>query len=444
MKNKKFVYTVIILFIVIGITGAIAWNNRIVSVLTIDINPSIEISLDRNNKVKKVKALNKEAKLIIDNLENQKLGEAINRISENLIDKGFIDDMEVSILLYSNGKIKNNTVVDYLKKSFEMKNIHPEIITIKEITKEDEELAKKYNISPAKVVYLKSITKDNKNISIEKYKDKPIKELKETKDTGRYCEEGYTLEGDWCYKEISRTKTEIGKICPDKYNEYNGICYKSVGMQDGKNYKCEDNSTLENKKCIRIETYDAEGKCEQGEYRIGEGCQYKKYIGDAVEYCRITPEEDYLYNGRCLARKPTINGGCLGSDTVIDGYCYDLSPTSGYQSDWLCPNGELLSNPDGTLRDAEKKCYELVQTEPTSYSCNKGDKLVGTKCESRIVEDARKERVCPNGYTLIEDRMCIDLTKTADKIDGDVCNGDTTRLKNNVCITYEIVESKHN
>ena len=143
-----------------------------------------------------------------------------------------------------------------------------------------------------------------------------------------------------------------------------------------------------------------------------------------------------------MARKPTINGGCLGNDVVIDGYCYDTSPTSGYKSDWVCPDGSFITNPDGSLMNEDKKCYSETRSEPTFY-CNGKDILEGYFCKRKVEEPARKEIVCPTGYTLIENRMCIDLNKTKDKIDGDVCTGDNTRLKSNECIVYEIIEAKH-
>ena len=41
------------------------------------------------------------------------------------------------------------------------------IIVVKELSKEDKALAKKYNVSPAKISYIKEITSKNKKISID-------------------------------------------------------------------------------------------------------------------------------------------------------------------------------------------------------------------------------------------------------------------------------------
>ena len=66
MKKKIIISIIGCLILIIGIIGFIIWNNnRIVSTFTLDINPSIEINLDKNDKVKSVVALNEDAKGII-------------------------------------------------------------------------------------------------------------------------------------------------------------------------------------------------------------------------------------------------------------------------------------------------------------------------------------------------------------------------------------------
>ena len=61
MKKKIIIPVIVCLIIIIGITGFIIWNNRTVSTITMDINPSIEINLNRNDRVNSIVALNNEA-----------------------------------------------------------------------------------------------------------------------------------------------------------------------------------------------------------------------------------------------------------------------------------------------------------------------------------------------------------------------------------------------
>ena len=444
MKRKIIIPIVFCFIIIIAIVCFITLNNRIVSMITLDINPSIEINLDKNEKVVNVKALNDDAKKIISaDLKGNTLSDTFEILISNLIEEGYaVKDDDLDVILYVDGKISNKTVSEQIEYEFGKKEVHTEIVIIENVTKEDKELAEKYNVSPAKISYIKSIVQDNDNISIEDLVNDSVSELEETKATGKYCDDGYTLEGDWCLKEKGRVTAEEGEICPSGYSEYEGKCYEEKNSIEGSDYICNNDFTLVDNKCISESTYDAIGVCEKGDFADGY-CKIKEYYGDAKEYCRLTPSTDLLYNGRCLGRKPTINGKCLGNDKLIDGYCYDTSPSSGYKADWICPDGSFITNPDGSLMYEDKKCYHESKTNPTSYYCEGEGVLDGTKCKSKVVEKATKEKTCPNGYTAVDDgSRCLNFDKIKDKENGLVCNQENTRLKGNECIIYEKIEAK--
>lgn len=60
----------------------------------------------------------------------------------------------------------------------------------------------------------------------------------------------------------------------------------------------------------------------------------------------------------------------------------------------------------------------------------------------RIKKEHKK--VCPNNYKLVDNDRCINTNKTKEKVSGLVCEGEKTKLQNNKCISYEIIEAKHN
>lgn len=435
MKKRIIVSIIACLILVIGIIGFIFWNNRTVSTITLDINPSIEINLTRNEKVKSIVALNEDAKEIIsDNLKGKSLDDTLKQITDNLIEKGYTtEDDSLEILLYSEGDISNKVLETKLKETLEKKKINFNLITINEVSKEDEELAKKYNVSPAKISYIKTIIQDNKNVNLEELANKPVSELKETKETGKYCDEGYTLEGDWCLREKERLSATSGEVCPRGYAEYEGKCYEETKAIESKNYICNEGFKLIDNKCVMNEVTDAFGKCNSGDYDNGY-CVRKELIGNAEEYCRLTPETDILMNHKCYGPKPTINGGCLNGDKLMNGGCVDMN--SYYSSDYRCKSGDL---------ENDHKCYRRVKTLPDSYYCEDNGKLNGTKCEIQEIEDARKEMTCPNGTIPIDDgSRCLNLNKIATKESGFVCEGENTKLKGNICIIYEIIEAKSN
>mgnify|MGYP003571268953 CR=1 FL=1 len=443
MKKKIIISIIGCLILIIGIIGFIILNNnRIVSTFTLDINPSIEINLDKNDKVKSVVALNEDGKGIISkDLKGKSLDDTFDLLITNLIDGGFIEDNYVDVIVYSNEKLSSEDIGEKVEFSFGKKEVHAEIIVIDKITKEDEELAKKYNVTPAKMSYIKTIIQDNKNVNLEDLANKPVNELKETKETGKYCDKGYTLEGDWCLIEKERVSAISGEVCPRGYAEHEGKCYEEIRSVESNNYICNEGFKLIDNICVMNEVTDAFGKCSSGNYDQGY-CVEKEYIGEATEFCRDPGRT--LYEHKCLATKPAINGGCIGKDMYYNGKC--LNPYNDYyMSEWKCPDGMVIPKAEGSLQYEDKKCYKETKTKPTSYYCETNAKLEGTKCVINRTEGPLKEMSCPSGTIPIDDgSRCLNLNKIATKESGLVCEGENTRLKGKDCITYEMKEAKSN
>ena len=459
MKKRIVVFIIIFLFIIIGLISYVFWNNRTVSVITLDINPSIEIKLTRNKKVKSVAALNEDAKNVVDdNLRGKTLDYVLNSITNNLVDNGYVDDNFVEIILYSNGNIENDKIESKIKDSFDKKQISTNVIIIESVTKEDEELDKKYHTTPAKISYIKSIEQDNKNISVKDFVTKSVSELKETKTTGRYCDIGYTLEGDWCIKEIKKVLASTGEICPTGYLEYDGKCYEEMGSKETDKLLCRDEFNLEGDECIRrisvfanvssytCSTGEVRTKAEVGKAPYGSGdandpvCVDPSSKTHPVTPCQLPasdPTERLSAGGKCYwHRAPVIAEGCPGK-VQVDGFCWDEAVNV-----YLCPNGN-----NSNQRDKDDYCYTVlnnVNPIPSGYKCDDGMTLDGNRCVKEEREQATHERTCPSGYTLVNNDRCINYNNTAKKENGLVCSYENSKLKNNMCIIYEKVGAKHN
>ena len=288
MKKKIVILVIVCLFLVVGIIGFIFWNNRTVSTITLDINPSIEINLDRNEKIKSIVALNYDAKVLISNdYKSKNIDEVLMEISEKIIDNVDNDGKEYVILLHIDGELSEDKVSEKLVSLFEERQM-PVNVIVPKVTKEDEKKAKELGITPAKAAYLSEVVKSNNDLKIEDIKDKSVSELNEMKDSGNYCDTGYTLHGDKCYKEINRVAAINGEVCPTGYYEKNEKCYEQKEPVENNNYVCPEGLKLFNDECILENTYDAKGKCDSGDYDNGY-CVVKEYIGEGKEYCRITP-----------------------------------------------------------------------------------------------------------------------------------------------------------
>ena len=462
MKKKIIILGIVCLLFIIGIIVLLNSNKKekIYTTITLDINPSMEINLDKNDKVISVVALNDDAKDIINNdFKGMPLDDTIELITSDLIDNGFVEDNFVEIILYVDGNIKSEDVERKILNSFDKKQISTNIIVVESITEEDKKLAKEYNTSPAKISYIKTITEDNKNISIEDFSNKPVREIVETKRTGRYCDQGYTLEGDWCIKEIETVAAKTGEICPHDYLDYEGTCYETSRIEDTDTLLCRDEYNLEGKECIKNTVIDAVVtgySCPVGEVRtrgeIGEApyesgpaketvCVDSENITHPVTICELPasdPTERISYGGRCYwHRAPVIESGCPGK-IEVDGFCWD--DASGI---YLCPNN-YNSNP----RTADDNCYVVldgVYPVPSSYRCDEEDMVLeGDKCVRVEKEEAFNKRKCSDGYTLIENDKCLNFDKTAPKEEGYVCEEENSRLNGNKCIIYDMVLAKKN
>ena len=411
------------------------------STIYLEINPSIEIKVDKNENVVSVKALNDDAKEIVDSsLEGKPIDELFKDLSNKIVDMGYSKDNQVTMLIHTTGSLDSEEVINKIRNDFQDKDLYADIIVINNISSEDEEFAKTHNISPYKAAYLNSIKEEKENINIEELVDKPIREIQQTKETGNTCDDGYTLEGDLCLKEIERIEAKSGSVCPSHFMDYNGKCYEETPYLEKDNDICNDNFTLVNGKCINKITDVAEGVCNNGSYDSGKDvCHENVYIGDAYEFCRDSGRT--LYEHKCLATKPTINGGCLNGDMLYNGKCVNTR-NDYYASEWMCPNGQINSTDKGTLIFPDNKCYEEQEVKPTAYKCNEDFTLENKTCVREESHDPQKERYCPNGFTMVPYDRCINLNNQKDYETGFVCDKENSRLEGNVCVVYEIVDAK--
>ena len=112
MKKKIIIPIVVCLFLIIGLAGFIYYNNMTISTITLDINPSVQIDLNRNNKVKKIIALNKDAKEIIsNNIKGMTLNDSIKELTSNVINKGYAQDRFVVVI-----PISKENLINFIKK----------------------------------------------------------------------------------------------------------------------------------------------------------------------------------------------------------------------------------------------------------------------------------------------------------------------------------------
>lgn len=173
----------VIVFLVIknksnNVTNEVKFDKTVASTITMDVNPSIKVEVNKNNKVINVLALNEDAKtLISDDLKEKDVNEVIKTLTTRLITVGYFKD-DATIIMNVEGTLEadniRNTIVDVLnKENIEVNIIEPVI------TESSKKIAEDLEITPAKASYLEEVISKNPDVKIEDIKDKSVKEIEE-------------------------------------------------------------------------------------------------------------------------------------------------------------------------------------------------------------------------------------------------------------------------
>ena len=100
---RRFASMAAVLVLILGLSalGLFSTANRVASIVNIDVNPSIELKLDKNAKVLEANALNDDAVQILEGMElkGTNVNTAANALVGSLLKHGYIDELANSILI---------------------------------------------------------------------------------------------------------------------------------------------------------------------------------------------------------------------------------------------------------------------------------------------------------------------------------------------------------
>lgn len=151
-------------------------NGKVDSIIGIDVNPSVELSVNKRNKVLEAKALNEDAGRIMEgmDLEGVDLNVAVNAVIGSMVTHGYLDDLDNAILVtVSNDSIKKATslrtsVVNDIQDTLEEKQVKA-VVYDQQVIEEEEvkELAEEYGISYGKAYFLKELIDQNPSLTMD-------------------------------------------------------------------------------------------------------------------------------------------------------------------------------------------------------------------------------------------------------------------------------------
>ena len=160
-------------------------NVKVASIIGIDVNPSVELKVNKNEKVLDVIANNDDAKVILEgmDLKGSDINVAVNALIGSMVKNGYIDELANSILIsvdnpdsQESEKLRKK-IVDELNAF--ISNGNNISVVSQSITAEDKNtsLAKKYGISVGKLELIEKLIEKNNLYTYETLKDLSINEL---------------------------------------------------------------------------------------------------------------------------------------------------------------------------------------------------------------------------------------------------------------------------
>lgn len=189
-KNKNWLkwalvptFAVLVFCVFLGIQNT---KNSGVSIVSIDVNPSIEIEVNKDEKILAARAINDDAKKILEDIElkNVDLNTGIHAIMGSMLKNGYIDELKNSILVTvqndnaTSGQQLQTKLETQINEILESYKINASIMsqTLNE-TKTLQSNADTYQISAGKVNLINEIIKKNPLYTFEQLAALDVQEL---------------------------------------------------------------------------------------------------------------------------------------------------------------------------------------------------------------------------------------------------------------------------
>lgn len=156
-----------------------------VAYVSLDINPSIELSVNRFNNVVSTSALNKDGQILLNdiNSDDKSIYSLVNKIIDSAIKEKYISNNKptaIAVASISNDYELRNSLENDLKSSisnhFSKKSIDGTIYSYDEdLSKRD--AAQKMDISVGKMNLIEELTSFDKSITVDEYKSKSVVDI---------------------------------------------------------------------------------------------------------------------------------------------------------------------------------------------------------------------------------------------------------------------------
>lgn len=205
-------------------------NFKVASRIGIDVNPSIELKINKKNKVIDVIANNEDGNKILSDMDlnGSDMNVAINALIGSMVKNGYIDELANSILISVEGNSEEENeklrqeIVNQLNANLTDNNFSIVSQTVSNES-ELESIANQYNISLGKAKLIQDIIANNNLLTYDQLANLSINELNLISSNN----ENINIEGN------ASDKAYIG------YDKAKEIALDHAGVTDATNYQVE-------------------------------------------------------------------------------------------------------------------------------------------------------------------------------------------------------------
>ena len=241
-----------------GALGMHAYSNNhtVASTIMLDVNPSLEIRVNQNEKVLNVTALNKDAKIVVGDMDfsGSSLDVTINALIGSMLRNGYINDAANSILITvdSNdaaaGQALQTKLMSEIQTLLESGNVSGALLgqTVTD-DRDIRELAQQYGITVGKARLIRQITQQHSIYTFEDLVSLTINDLNLISESGGTKLESVTSIG------TASAAAYIG----DQAATEAALRHAGVEQTNARNIKCE--MDWENGRMVYEVDFDAAG-----------------------------------------------------------------------------------------------------------------------------------------------------------------------------------------
>ena len=253
--------------------------NTIDSIVSLDVNPSIEITMNSKERVLDVTALNEDAAAVIGDMDfkGSDIDVAVNALIGSLLRNGYISDARNSILLSvdnrdaDKGEALRLKLLDEISLLLEQDNIDGAILS--QVMEEDPEvvrLAEEYGISQGKVILINEILRTSSRHTFDELAgltinelnliaDKPDADLGNIDSRGKASDKGYIGSDkaqDAALKAAGLKESQVKNLKTEMDCEKGVMVYEVEFNANGTEYEYEINALTG--EVVKTETEAAE------------------------------------------------------------------------------------------------------------------------------------------------------------------------------------------